>query len=68
MSVSPWPCASVPVAVPVFSYRPRSAVPVAVQVISSPASSTSSGQLTETPWSSVTAMLLSVLLPVFVTT
>ncbi len=59
---------SVPVAVPMFSYGPRAAVPVAVQVIDSPEASTSSGQLTETPWSSVTAMPLSVLLPVFVTT
>ena len=44
-----------------------SAVPLAVQVMDSPSASVVTGQLTETPWSSVTTRLVTVAGPGFVT-
>ena len=51
-----------------FLYGPSVAIPVAVQVISSPTASVVCGQVTVTPWSSVTVTSVSAALPEFVTT
>ena len=52
--------AALPVAVPMLAYWPATAVPLPVQVIEAPAASVSVGQLTVTPWSSVTVTLVNV--------
>ena len=67
MSVTLSPTAGSPVAVPMLAYWPASAVPDAVQVIDSPGASSVFGQVTVSPWSSVT-VTPSVTLPVLVTT
>ncbi len=46
-----------PVTAPMLAYWPAVAVPLAVQVMTSPTAKVFLGQLTTTPWSSVTVTL-----------
>ena len=62
------PDGGVPVTMPMLAYWPAVAMPLAVQVMTSPTAKVFLGQLTTTPWSSVTVTLLKSSLPVFVTT
>ena len=60
-------CSKDPDAVPRFRYQPAVATPVPEHVISSPISRTDLGQVTETPWSSVTEIPLTITFPTFFT-
>ena len=65
MSLTGLPSGGVPVAVPMLLYAPSTAGPEAVQVMLSPTSRVVFGQLTVTPWLSVTVTSVSLTLPMF---